>query len=116
MPDAGRGVVNMCAILRIARAAVRLAVAGWVATCLSACAPSAIDADRQSFVSPAALAARAAARAELSVIHNRAVHELNIEAAVAPQPAGFRGAFFEAYNRWKKGDVRKLPAPSQAGQ
>ena len=107
----------MCATPRIARAALRLAAAGWVVVSLSACAPSAIDAARSSFVTPPATAARAAARAQLSLVHHQAQYELNLEAGTARRPAAFRGAFHGAYQRWTKGEVRKLPdSPSQAGQ
>ncbi len=101
---------------RLWRGALRLAAAGWLALSLSACASS-IDADRSSFVSPPATAARTAAWTELSLVHHQAHHGLNIEAGMAPRPAVFRGALHEAYLRWSKGGVRELPeSVSQAGQ
>ncbi len=104
----------MDAYPRIVRGALRLAAAAWTAVSLSGCAPSSIDADRTSFVDPPAIAARAAARAELSLAHNRTLHELNLGAGRARRPAASRGAFHEAYQRWLKGEVRKLPDSSQA--
>ena len=107
----------MCATPRIARAALGLAVAGWVAVSLSACAPSSIDADRSSFMTPPVTAARTAAQAQLSLVHHRARYELNLKAGTAQRPAAFAGALHEAYQRWTKGEVRKLPdSSSQAGQ
>ncbi len=107
----------MCATPRIARGALRLAAAGWVAVSLSACAPSSIDADRSSFVTPSATAAQTAARTRLSLVHHRAHYELNLEAGAAQPPASSRGAFHEAYQRWVKGEVRELPdSSSQAGK
>ena len=107
----------MCAPPRIVRGALRLAAAGWVALSLSACAPSSIDAVRSSFVGAPATAAQAAARAQLSLVHHQAYYELNLKAGTEPRPASSAGTFHGAYQRWKKGEVRKLPASSsQAGQ
>ena len=107
----------MCATPRIVRGALRLAAAGWVAVSLSACAPSSIDADRSSFINPPSTAAQAAARARLSLVHHQAQYQLNLEAGMAQRPASSRGALHEAYQRWTKGEVRKLPdSPSQTGQ
>ena len=106
----------MCAPPRIVRGALRLATAGWVALSLSACASS-IDADRWSFVSPPATAAQAAAQAQLSLVHHQAYYELNLKAGTEPRPASSAGTFHEAYQRWTKGAVRKLPDSSfQVGQ
>ena len=102
----------MCAYPRIARAALWVAAAGWVAVSLSGCSP--IDADRASFVFPQALATRTAARAQLSLVHNQALHELNVEAGDASRPAASRGAFHEAYQRWLRGEVRELAPSGQA--
>ena len=107
----------MCATPRIVRGALRLAAAGWVAVSLSACGPSSIDADRSSFVNPPATAARAVARAQLSLVHHQTHYELNLEAGAAQRPAASRGAFHEAYQRWMEGKVRELPDSAfQAGQ
>ena len=107
----------MCATPRIVRGALRLAAAGWVAVSLSACAPSSIDADRSSFVNPPATAAQAAAQAQLSLVHHQAHLELNLKAGTEPRPASSAGTFHEAYQRWTKGAVRKLPDSSfQVGQ
>lgn len=102
---------------RVRRAALGLAAAGCAVLSLSACAPSSIDDDRRSFVRPPATAARAAAEAQLSVVHYQAHYGLNLEAGTAPRPAASHGALHEAYQRWTKGEVRKLPDSSfQAGQ
>ena len=102
---------------RIVRGALRLAAAGWVALSLSACAPSSIDADRWSFVGAPATAAQAAAQAQLSLVHHQAYYELNLKAGTEPRPASSGGTFHEAYQRWTKGEVRKLPESAfQAGQ
>ena len=107
----------MCAPPRIVRGALRLAAAGWVAVSLSACAPSSIDADRWSFVGAPATAAQAAAQAQLSLVHHQAYYELNLKAGTEPRPASSGGTFHEAYQRWTKGQVRKLPESAfQAGQ
>ncbi|MCY4440202.1 MAG: hypothetical protein OXE53_08340 [Deltaproteobacteria bacterium] len=103
----------MIACPNIARAALRLAAAAWVAVALSGCAPSAIDARRPDFVAPQAIAGRTAAQAQLSLAHHRAYRELNVRAGAAPRPAASRGAFHQAYQRWLKGEVRKLPAPGE---
>ena len=101
----------------VRRAALRLAAAGWAALSLSACAPSPIDADRSSFTAPPATAVRAASEVQLSLVHYQAHYELNLKAGKAPRPAASHGAFHEAYQRWTKGEVRKLPESfSQAGQ
>lgn len=103
---------------RIPRGALRLAVAaGWAALSLSACAPSSIDGDRSRFVAPPATATRAAAQAQLAVAHYQAHYELNLKAGAEPRPMSSYGASHEAYQRWTKGEVRKLPeSSSQAGQ
>lgn len=93
----------------VRRAALRLAAAGWAALSLSACAPSPIDAGRSSFTAPPATAARAASAAQLSLVHHQAHYELNLRAGKAPRPAASHGALHEAYQRWMKGEVRKLP-------
>ena len=98
----------MIACAQIARGALGLA-----AVTLSACAPSSIDAQRSSFVAPPAIAARAAAQAQISLDHQRAYRELNLRAGAASRPAASRGAFHQAYQRWLKGEVRKLPPPGQ---
>ena len=106
----------MCATPRIVRGALRLAAAGGMALSLSACASS-IDADRSSFVSPPATAAQAAAQAQLSLVHHQAYYELNLKAGTEPRPASAAGTVHEAYQRWTKGAVRKLPDSSfQVGQ
>ena len=102
----------MCTTSRIARGALRLAAAGWVAVSLSACASSSIDADRSSFVNPPAAAAQTAAQVRLSLVHHQAHFELNLAAGMARRPAASHGALHEAYLRWTKGAVRKLPASS----
>ena len=99
----------------VRRAALRLAAAGWAALSLSACAPSPIDADRSSFAAPPATAVRAASAAQLSLVHHQAHYEFNLNAGKA-RPAASHGAFHEAYQRWLKGEVRKLPDSSQASQ
>lgn len=104
----------MGAYPRTVRGTLWLAAAGWAAVSFSGCAQSSIDAQRRSFVHPPAIATRAADRAELSLTHNQTLHELNLEAGTAPRPAASLGTFHEAYQRWIKGEVRKLPAPSQA--
>lgn len=93
----------------VRRAALRLAAAGWAAVSLSACAPSSIDADRSSFAAPPATTVRAAAEVQLSLVHHQAHYELNLNAGKAPRPAASHGALHEAYQRWMKGEVRKLP-------
>ena len=87
----------------------RLAAAGWAAVSLSACAPSPIDADRASFTAPPATAVRAASEVQLSLVHYQAHYELNLKAGKASRPAASLGAFHGAYQRWLKGEVRKLP-------
>lgn len=99
----------MCAYSRVARAALGFAAAGWLS--LSACSP--IDADRASFVSPQAIATRTAAKAQLSLVHHQARHELSVKAGAASRPAASRGAFHEAYQRWLRGEVRELPSPGE---
>lgn len=101
----------MCAYPRIARAALRFAAAGWAAVALSGC--SSIDADRASFVFPQAIAAKTAARTQLSLVHNQTLQGLNVSAAAAPRPAASRGTFHEAYQRWLRGEVRELAPPGQ---
>lgn len=103
----------MIACPQIARGALGLAAAACAALSLSACAPSSIDAQRSRFVAPQAIAGRAAAQAQLSLVHHRAYGELNVRAGAAPRPAASRGAFHQAYERWLKGEVRELPAPGQ---
>ena len=103
----------MIACAQIARGALGLAAAACAAVALSGCAPSSIDARRSSFVAPPAIAGRAAAQAQLSVVHHQAYRELNVGAGAASRPAASRGAFHQAYQRWLKGEVRKLPAPGQ---
>ena len=101
----------------VRRAAFRLAAWGWAALSLSACAPSPIDVDRASFTAPPATTVRAAAEVQLSLVHYQAHHGLNLNAGEAPRPAASRGAFHEAYQRWLKGEVRKLPdVSSPVGQ
>ena len=107
----------MYAYPRIPRGALWLAIAGWAVVSLSACAPSSIDDHRSRFVAPPATAARAAARAQLSVVHYQTHHELNLRAGKAPQPAASHGALQDAYQRWVEGKVRKLPeSASQVGR
>ena len=84
-----------------------LACAGWVVVSLTSCAPSAIDANRSSFETPAMIAARTAARAELSLTHHQARYELHLQADT--RPASSHGAYLEAYQRWTEGKVRELP-------
>ena len=103
----------MIACPQIARAALGLAVAACAAVSLLGCAPSSIDAQRWSFVAPPAIAGHAAAQAQLSLVHHRAYHELNVRAGAASRPAASRGGFHQAYQRWLKGEVRPLPAPGQ---
>lgn len=105
---------------RIARGALGLAAAGWLALSLSGCAPSAIDAERSSFIQPPATGARSATGAQLSLVHDQARYGLQLAAGAAPRPAASRGTFHEAYRRWAEGKVRELPdvsqTASQAGQ
>ena len=101
----------MCAYPQVGRVALRFAAAGWVAVSLSACSP--IDAGRASFVFPQAIATRTAARAQLSLVHNQAHHELNVKGGAAGRPVASRGTFHEAYQRWLKGEVRELPSSGQ---
>ena len=98
---------------QIARVALGLAAVACAAVSLSGCAPSSIDAQRSRFIAPPAIAGRAAAQAQLSVVHHRAYRELNVRAGAASRPAASRGAFHQAYERWLKGEVRELPAPGQ---
>ncbi len=110
----------MYVVLRIARGALGLAASGWVAVSLSGCAPSSIDAERSRFIEPPAIAAQAAAEAQLSLVHSQAQYGLHLAAGAAPRPAASRGTFHEAYRRWAEGKVRELPkasdTASQAGQ
>ena len=110
----------MYAVSRIARGALGLAAAGWLAVSLSGCAPSAIDAERWSFILPPATGAQAAAGSQLSLVHDQARYGLQLAAGAAPRQAASRGAFHEAYRRWAEGNVRELPdvsqTASQAGQ
>ena len=110
----------MFVVRLIVRGALRLAAAGWMAVSFSGCAPTSIDAERWSFVDPPAIAAQAAARAQLSLVHHQTHYGLNLAAGAAPRPAASRGAFHEAYRRWMEGKVRELPkasqTASQAGQ
>ena len=101
----------MGAYLRIARAALLLAVAGWLA---ASCSQTPIDLDRSSFTLPGAIAARAAERARLSLVHHQARFESDLEAGAAPRPAASHGAVHEAYLRWTKGEARGLPTGSSA--
>ena len=97
----------------MASALLRLVCAGWAVVSLASCAPSAIDTNRSSFETPSAIAARAAARAELSLAHHQARYELNLQADT--RPASSHGAYLEAYRRWTEGNVRELPESSVQG-
>jgi len=99
----------MCAHSRVARAALWFAAAGWLS--LSGCSP--IDADRESFVSPQAIATRTAAQAQLSLVHHQARHDLNVKVGAPSRPAASRGTFHEAYQRWLRGEVRELPSSGE---
>ena len=101
----------MCSIPRTVRRAFALAAAASMAAALAGCASTAIDAERSRFVAPPAIAARAAAGAELSLAHHQAGRWLTLGAAA--RPAASRGAFHEAYRRWMRGEVRPLPNPGQ---
>ena len=103
----------MYVVSRIARGAFGLAAWGWVAVSLSGCAPSSIDAQRSSFSEPPAIAAQAAAGAQLSLVLNQAQYGLHLAAGAAPRPAASRGTFHEAYRRWAEGKVRELPEASE---
>ena len=98
----------MATYTRIARGALRLAGAGWVAAGLAGCAPTAIDTPRLNFTAAQA-AARAAAEAELSLVHNQTYHELNLKSGAESRPAAFHGTFQQAHQRWVDANVRKLP-------
>lgn len=93
---------------------LRLAAVAWAAVGLSGCAPTGIDAERPTFVSPPAITAREATRAELSLIHGQTQRELNVEAGAAERPAASQGALMGAYERWATGEVKELPEPSES--
>ena len=100
----------MYTIPRMASALPRLVFAAWAVVSLASCAPSAIDANRSSFETPSATAARTAAEAELSLAHHQARYQLNLQADT--RPASSDGAYLEAYRRWSEGKVRELPESS----
>ena len=95
---------------RIARAAILLAVVGWM---VAGCARTPIDAERSNFLAPSELAARDAARAKIALSEEQARHELRLSANEAVRPTPSRGPSQEAYLRWLRGEVRSLSGSTQ---